>query len=32
MTKRVLWLLALLAFVTAAAACGGSDDDGEGTR
>ncbi|HEU4448974.1 MAG TPA: ABC transporter substrate-binding protein [Gaiellaceae bacterium] len=31
MTKRVLWILALLALVVTAAACGGSDDDGEGT-
>ena len=32
MTKRVLWMLALLALVLAAAGCGGSDDEGEGTR
>ncbi|MGH3036079.1 MAG: ABC transporter substrate-binding protein, partial [Gaiellaceae bacterium] len=31
MTRRVLWLLALLALVLAAAACGGSDE-GEGTQ
>jgi peptide/nickel transport system substrate-binding protein len=32
MTRRVLWLLALLALVLAAAGCGGSDDEGEGAQ
>ena len=31
MTKRALWILALLALVLTAASCGGSDEEGEGT-
>jgi peptide/nickel transport system substrate-binding protein len=31
MTKRVLWILAVLALVLTAAGCGGSDDEAEGT-